>query len=43
MNSLSRKDFKLGAALVSKGWAYTRYTNQLIEATPITWEGRCNI
>ena len=27
----------------SKGWAYTRYTNQLIEATPITWEDRCNI
>ena len=22
---------------------YTRYTNQLIEATPITSEGRCNI
>ena len=43
MNSLSRKDFKLGAALVSKGWAHTRYTNQLIDATPITWEYRYNI
>ena len=40
MNSLSAKDFKLGVALVNKCWAHTRYRNQLIEATPITWENR---
>lgn len=38
MDSLSPKDFKLGVALVNKSWAITRFKNQLIEGTPISWE-----
>jgi hypothetical protein len=38
LNSLSHNNFKLGVALVNKGWLRTRLQNQLSDGTSLTWE-----
>jgi hypothetical protein len=38
LNSLSHNIFKLGVALVNKGWLCTKLQNQLWDETSMTWK-----